>query len=97
PDCSGPVYLVWKDLNLRKLPPQAAALCPLGPAVEPDDLQGGDLIFFENTYRRGISHVGIYTKDKKFIHAAGKRHGLPESSLTDPYYLERIIGARRLY
>jgi cell wall-associated NlpC family hydrolase len=41
--------------------------------------------------------VGIYTADKKFIHAAGKRRGLTESKITDPYYLNRIIGARRLY
>jgi cell wall-associated NlpC family hydrolase len=96
-DCSGLVSLVWQDLNLGQLPPQTSALWKLGREVEPEEIQAGDLVFFENTYRRGISHVGIYTEDKKMIHAAGKRRGLMESKITDPYYVQRIIGVRRLY
>ena len=96
-DCSGLVYRIWADLKLGKLPPQASALYKLGRAVQPEELRAGDLIFFENTYRRGISHVGIYTEDAEFIHAANKRVGVTVGKVTDPYYLKRIVGARRLY
>jgi len=96
-DCSGLVARIWEDLHLGKLPPNASALFKLGTPVEPQDVQAGDLVFFENTYRRGISHVGIYVDDREFIHASGRRRGVAVSNITQPYYLNRIVGARRLY
>jgi peptidoglycan endopeptidase LytE len=33
------------------------------------DLRRGDLVFFANTYRDGISHVGVYVGHGKFVHA----------------------------
>src|SRR5207247_186254 len=72
-DCSGLISRVWQDLNLGKLPSQSSALFKLGRAIEPEEIQAGDLVFFENTYRPGISHVGIYIEDAEFIHASGHR------------------------
>lgn len=96
-DCSGLISRVWEDLNLGKLPPQCSVLFKLGRPIEPEEVQAGDLIFFENTYRRGISHVGIYTENDEFIHASGPHRGVTVSKLTHPYYLRRIAGGRRLY
>lgn len=96
-DCSGLISRVWADLKLGKLPHQSSLLFKLGRPVGPEEVQAGDLIFFENTYRPGISHVGIYTENHEFIHASGRRQGVKVNKLTHPYYLRRIVGARRLY
>ena len=59
-----------------------------------DELQFGDLVFF-NT-RRWIKpgHVGIYIGDDLFAHAS-TRNGVTVSSLDDEYYAKRYMGARR--
>jgi cell wall-associated NlpC family hydrolase len=96
-DCSGLVFRVWTDLGLGTLPAQTQALFKMGREIEPEELQAGDILFFENTYRHGISHVGIYTKNFEFIHASNSREGVTVDKVTNPYYLKRIVGARRLY
>nr|WP_251025727.1 peptidoglycan endopeptidase [Bacillus sp. ISL-47] len=57
--------------------------------------QHGDLVFFENTYRPGISHMGFYVGDNKFIHASS--NGVEISSLDDPYYKKHFDGFKRFY
>ena len=47
------------------------------------DLQRGDLLFFKNTYRDGISHVGIYVGDGKFVHAGDS---VQKDSLGNSYW-----------
>ncbi len=96
-DCSGLISRVWEDLSLGKLPAQSSALFKLGRPIEPEEVQAGDLIFFENTYRSGISHVGIYAGNEEFIHASGRRRGVRVNKLSEPYYLQRIVGGRRLH
>ena len=68
-----------------------------GRPVSRDDLQPGDVVFFENTYRRGISHVGLYIGSGKFIHAANRRGGVKITDLDFDYYAKRYVGARRMY
>ena len=52
--------------------------------VKRDDLEEGDLVFFHTT-RKGISHVGVYLGNDKFVHAS-LNYGVTISSLADPYY-----------
>jgi LysM repeat protein len=61
-----------------------------------DQPQPGDLVFFENTYKKGISHVGIYIGANQFIHADEKK-GITISSLTSPYYTAHFDGFKRFY
>ena len=96
-DCSGLVARVWADLKLKKIPRASSSLYKSGKPVRLANLKAGDLVFFKNTYRRGISHVGIYTKNLQFIHASSRRRGVTVDKITNPYYLQRIVGARRLY
>src|SRR5690625_6625724 len=67
-DCSGLVgYVAEKSLGL-KLPRSAAELAGIGDSVSRDELKQGDLVFF-NTRGARFSHVGIYIRDNKFVHA----------------------------
>ena len=61
-----------------------------------DKPQPGDLVFFENTYKKGISHVGIYLGGDEFIHADEKR-GISVANLSNPYYKEHFASFKRFY
>jgi murein DD-endopeptidase len=96
-DCSGLVARVWADLKLKKVPRSSAALYRAGMPVGLPDLREGDLVFFKNTYKRGISHVGVYTGRNKFVHAPSSGKRVSITRLSDPYYQLHYAGARRLY
>jgi cell wall-associated NlpC family hydrolase len=96
-DCSGLVARVWSDLKMKKIPRVSSALYNSGRPVHLNELRPGDLVFFKNTCKRGISHVGVYAGSNKFIHAANHRKGVTIARLSDPYYQLHYAGARRLY
>jgi cell wall-associated NlpC family hydrolase len=54
------------------------------------------LVFFKNTYKRGISHVGIYIGGGQFIHAANAHKGVRTDSLSSSYYQAHFAGLRRV-
>lgn len=60
-----------------------------------DDLEFGDLIFFNTRRRVKPGHVGIYIGDHLFAHASTK-FGVIVSSLDDAYYSKRYMGGRRI-
>jgi cell wall-associated NlpC family hydrolase len=93
-DCSGLVGAVYGQQGLE-MPRTAVQQFAGGSPVAAGDLRPGDLVFFRDTYKRGISHVGIYIGEGRFIHAAGHRQGVIVSELSRPYYRNRFAGARR--
>jgi cell wall-associated NlpC family hydrolase len=93
-DCSGFIARVLRSHNIRA-PHNAAQLFQLGQPVTYEELQPGDLLFFQ-TSRRGISHVGMYVGNNEFIHASSGAGRVITTSLRDPYYAKRLKGARRL-
>jgi cell wall-associated NlpC family hydrolase len=94
-DCATFVRLLFRPLGVE-LPSTAARQMTLGTVVLEDALAAGDLVFFRDTYKRGISHVGVYVGDGRFVHAAGRRSGIIVSLLSRPYYQRHFAGARRL-
>lgn len=56
-------------------------------------LKEGDLIFF-NT-RGGISHVGVYLQNNKFVHASTSG-GVMISDVFDDYWAKKFVGVGRL-
>jgi cell wall-associated NlpC family hydrolase len=94
-DCSGLVVRAALDLG-RRLPHSAAELFQLGDPVADDDLRPGDLVFFANTYKPGISHVGIYKEGSRFVQASSAAGKVTVGDLSQPYYHARYAGARRL-
>lgn len=95
-DCSGFVKYVMRQFGIS-VSHDSRALYRQGRPVSRDELRPGDVVFFKNTYRRGISHVGIYIGNGKFIHASTRKTGVRISSLSKPYYVKRYVGARRMY
>lgn len=94
-DCSGFVKYVYERQGV-KLPRTSYDMFKVGTTVAKNDLKEGDLVFFANTYRRGISHVGMYVGDGEFIHASTTRGGVRVDRLDDAYYRGRYAGARRI-
>lgn len=92
-DCSGFTMYVFKKVGIN-LPHSAKAQYAMGTPVSRDNLIPGDLVFFE-TYKKGISHVGIYIGDNKFIEASSSR-GIAITSMSNSYYTPRYIGAVRI-
>jgi cell wall-associated NlpC family hydrolase len=64
-------------------------------AVALKDAVPGDLVFFQGTYRPGVSHVGVYMGNGQFVHNSSKGKGIIVSSLNEPYYKKHWYGARR--
>lgn len=75
---------VWTDENLAN--------------VSKQDLQIGDLVLFKNTYdsgyKDGVSHIGIYSGNGKFIHCGSD--GVHEESLYTNYWINHYLGAKRV-
>ena len=94
-DCAGLVRRVAKTAGID-LPRTSRAQYASGRPISARDLRPGDLVFFKNTYRRGISHVGIYVGDGEFIHAASKRRRVVVDRLDEQYFAARFAGARRI-
>lgn len=78
-------------LDLPRTSREQAAYCR---EISRDELKEGDLVFF-NTGRRGISHVGLYMANNKFVHASTSM-GVVISSLDEPYWKRRYVKSGRL-
>jgi cell wall-associated NlpC family hydrolase len=65
------------------LPNNLKQLLQFAPAVPRDQLQPGDLVFFKNTIRKGLSHVGIYVGNGTFIHAEYYGYGVRITSFVN--------------
>ncbi len=82
-DCSGYIAYVYNEAgyNLPRLSTEGY----YNRASKISKPQRGDLVFFANTYKQGISHMGIYIGNNEFIHA-GTSKGVQITSLDNPYW-----------
>jgi cell wall-associated NlpC family hydrolase len=94
-DCSGFVSIVFNELGVR-LPRTSREQYTFGTSVNPDALELGDLVFFDTLGAGAVSHVGIYLSDGEFIHAASNPGKVIKSKLSEKYYAQRYLGARRV-
>lgn len=92
-DCSAFVQSVFLGAFAVSLPRTAREQYKASRRISRTELKEGDLVFFNTT--GGVSHVGIYLQNNKFIHASASK-GVTVSDLFDPYYLSRFIGAGRV-
>ena len=89
-DCSGLVMYVYAQVGIS-LPHYTGAQWSYGVPVSRDQLQPGDLVFFD-----GLGHVGIYIGGGRFIHAPHTGDHVRISSLAGGWYAEHYDGATRV-
>ena len=89
-DCSGFIMYVYAQMGVA-LPHHAASQYGYGTPVSRDQLEPGDLVFFD-----GLGHAGIYIGGGNFIHAPHTGDVVKISSLDDSWYASTWVGARRL-
>ena len=95
-DCSGFVYYVYNSLGYP-LSRMITGMNSSGVYVPKSELKPGDIIIFANTYTTGLSHVGIYVGDGKFIHSPNSRSVVKIDDLNSAYYSQHYYSARRIY
>ncbi|HBK85630.1 MAG TPA: hypothetical protein DDZ53_06330 [Firmicutes bacterium] len=93
-DCSGYVRYVFRQHGVY-LPRTAAAQSRVGTTVSKSNLIAGDIVFFKNTYKAGISHVGIYVGNNRIIHAF-PRKGVTVDSLSNAYLRAKYALSKRV-
>jgi peptidoglycan DL-endopeptidase LytE len=91
-DCSGFTQYVFAKNGIH-LPRMSRDQAKVGKPVAKWQLKKGDLVIFGNTTHHGISHIGIYVGNGKFIEASSS-HGVMLASLSNPYWQAHYIGAR---
>jgi cell wall-associated NlpC family hydrolase len=87
-DCSGLVMYVFAQLGVQ-LPHFAAGQYGYGTPVARDQLQPGDLVFFD-----GLSHVGIYIGNGQMVHAPHTGTVVSISPISE--FGGSYVGARRV-
>ena len=99
-DCSGLVQYAYGEHGIR-IPRRARDQADVGLAVTPvvEALRPGDILLFSEHAGAGVTHVGMFAGEGKFIHSSGRGVKL---SLLDPHdpdgahWLARWVGVRRV-
>jgi cell wall-associated NlpC family hydrolase len=93
-DCSGFIQYVFNALGVA-LPREVRDQYRVGQDISLDDVQAGDLLFFQ-TVSRGASHVGMAIGPGQFVHAPSSRGVVRVERYTAQYWASRFVGARRV-
>jgi len=101
-DCSGFVSFIYNKFGIN-LPRTASAQYLANYHIDRENLQKGDLVFFEGRKKnKNIGHVGMVVSDSlenglfKFIHASVTR-GVTVSLSSETYYEDRYLSACRIF
>ena len=96
-DCSGMVMMVYQEVYGIQLNRNSAKMLEINcRIIDLDELKEGDLVFFCTSSEEGrVSHVGIYLKENKFVHASSSR-GVVVDDLRQNYYANHFHSAARV-
>lgn len=95
-DCSAFTKRYVSAIYKKEIPRTSAQQYQALVKIKKKELQEGDLVFFNTQRRKGaITHVGVYLRNNKFVHASTSS-GVIISDLDDVYFSKRYVGAGRL-
>ncbi len=96
-DCSGFIGFLFREEAGIRLPRTTREMITLdAPRVARDELQAGDLIFFNRRGRGQVNHVGVYIGNGRFLHSASRRSGgVRVDSLDNSYWNASYLQAKR--
>jgi cell wall-associated NlpC family hydrolase len=94
-DCSGFTWYVYREAGVNIPIHDLAGQMNAGQKIARDQLQPGDLVFFQNTYAPGLSHTGVFLGGGRFINAESEKVGVQIRALSDPFWSTRFLGASR--
>lgn len=94
-DCSGLVDYIYRHAADITLPHNSRAMSEMGQKVKRmTELASGDLVFFGS--RGGISHVGVYVGQGRFVHAPNSGGTVRLDDIDGPYWREHFAFGKRL-
>ncbi|HTI91379.1 MAG TPA: NlpC/P60 family protein, partial [Puia sp.] len=95
-DCSAFAFLLMSSVyGVSSLPRTSKEQYETSHHIRRDELQEGDLVFFHTLGKhRTVTHVGVYLRNNKFVHASVS--GVMISDMTDGYYDNHFVGAGRI-
>ena len=102
-DCSGLTQYIYKQFGYS-IYRNATSQLKNGVPVSKENLQPGDLVFFNSSFTGAdkASHIGIYIGNGQFIHASGKtladgsKRPVVIGDLNTAYYIKVYTTARRI-
>lgn len=95
-DCSGMVKNIYSTVYNMTISRSTKTQFSESKKISKNKAVPGDLIFFStNKKKNSPTHVGIYLKDDKFIHASSSK-GVIVSSLNENYYTKYFMNFRRI-
>lgn len=92
-DCSGLVSYAYRSAGIR-VPRTSGEQFLQSSRVSMQNLQPGDILFFRLSPPK-VSHVAIYDRDGRFIHAPSSGKRVSYASLDNPYWRKHLVGAGR--
>lgn len=95
-DCSAFVQSLFSAIYGVTVPRTSQTQYKASRRISTTELREGDLLFFHTRRNRhGVTHVGIYLQNNKFVHASSSG-GVKISDMYEPYFVQHLIAAGRL-
>lgn len=94
-DCSGLVLNIYKDFYKKPLSIRTTnQMLENFQPVKLNDIQPGDLLFFNTIKGPEVDHVGLYLGNNEFVHAGSK--GVVIANVSSPYWRKAFVTARHV-
>ncbi|MBW7454841.1 NlpC/P60 family protein [Paenibacillus sepulcri] len=94
-DCSGFCNYVFSKTTGIDIGDKTSLQIKQGKKIPKNEARTGDIIFFKNTYRKAVSHVGIVTKPGYFI-GLQSRGGCRERGYLNGFWKNKFMHIRRI-